>query len=79
MLIRVLNALRTHAAEIFAAGAIAWVVLLVLVDLGGTLLPTSNTPRLPDQEESLPEPVETPAAKPDQTGCVDVGGVSVCD
>ena len=79
MLIRVLNALRTHAAEIFAAGAIAWVVLLVLVDLGGTLLPTSNTPRLPDQEESLPEPVETPAAKPDQAGCVDVGGVSVCD
>lgn len=68
---RFLNALRIYGPEIFAGTAIFWAVLIVLLDLGGSLFPhDSSTPA--SREESA-------AANQHESGCADIGGVKVCN
>lgn len=63
--------LRAHGVEIFAGAAIGWAVLLVLLDLGGSLLPQGGA--APASRE------ESAAAKQLEADCTDIGGVEVCE
>ncbi len=72
MLIRVLQTIRAYGAEVFTGAVIAWIALLALGDMVSALLPTWDEPDSVAYEE-------TASASPAKTGCVDVGGIEVCD
>lgn len=72
MLTRVLQTIRVYSAELFTGAVIAWITVLAFGDMISALLPSWDGEDSPAYEESV-------SAGPAQTGCLDVGGVKVCD